>query len=97
MDHALIRTAHRGPAPAVAGRKEHQVRTTSPTPIIIPRTPALMKAHPHLCFLEKALTPAPLPIVGEGKRERGLHRRERIRGEGGSSSEREKGFMIEEQ
>ncbi len=46
--------------------------------IIIPLTPALMKTHPHLCFL------SPL--------------RERIRGEGASSSEREKGrgcFTIE--
>jgi hypothetical protein len=54
-------------------------------------TPARMKIHPHLCFLEEALTTAPLPIVGEGKREKGLHRRARIRGEGASSSEREKG------
>jgi hypothetical protein len=53
--------------------------------------PALMKIHPHRCFLEEALTPAPLSIVGEGKREKGLHRRKRIRGEGASSSEREKG------
>jgi len=57
-------------------------------------TPALMKTHPHLCFLHKALTPAPLPIVGEGKRERGLHHPERIREEGASSSEREKGRVI---
>jgi hypothetical protein len=37
------------------------------------------------------LTPAPLPIVGEGKRERGALSSERIRGEGASFSEREKG------
>mgnify|MGYP001573408147 CR=1 FL=1 len=46
---------------------------------------------PSPSVLHKTLTPAPLPIVGEGKRERGLHRPERIRGEGASSSEREKG------
>jgi hypothetical protein len=53
-------------------------------------TPALVKIHPHRCFLEEALTPALLLIGGEGKREKGLHRRERIRGEGASTSEREK-------